>query len=208
LGDIEKLEKPLLIVANHTSNWDSPIIGTAMISCKLSPVYFITKDSLMTAPVLGGFLRLFGAFRAHKGEGMETSLIEPKEILENGYCVIFFPQGGRLAEFKTQEGRPGAAVLALQGGYPILPVAICGMTSVNFKDFFLRKNKVKVVIGQPFFLKNRLADDFFDLKIATKIIMGEIEALLTQKYVKRPKDSVFWLGQPRTRRRAGAILKS
>lgn len=179
-SDIKNLTRPMIIVSNHVSFLDPSIIGTILpINSKVYPLYFITKDTVITTPLLGGFLKLFGAFRAFKGEGLEKSLEEPKRILQAGYSVSFFPQGRRYGEFKVEQGRPGTAALALATNKPILPIAICGLNPFSWKNFFLRKYRVKVKIGQPFLLKEEITSAILtDLLRPTQIIMEEIEKLL------------------------------
>jgi len=179
-SNIKNLTRPMIIVSNHVSFLDPLIIGTILpINSKVYPLYFITKDTIITTPLFGGFLKLFGAFRAWKGKGLEKSLEEPKKILQAGYSVVFFPQGHRYQEFKIEQGRPGTAALALATNKPILPIAICGLNPFSWKKFFLRKYKVKVKIGQPFWLKEEIIPAILtDLHHPTQIIMEKIEKLL------------------------------
>ncbi len=181
--DIEDLKRPLIIASNHLSYLDPPILGTVLpFGSSVYPIYFIAKDSLMTAPVWGGFLKLLGAFRAWRGTGLEKSLAEPKQILERGCSLVIFPQGKRYpySEFKLEQGRPGVATLALGTGKPILPVAICGIQAFSWKNFFLRKYSVKVIIGKPFLLKEKLAQNYAEdnIEVGSQIIMREIQKLL------------------------------
>jgi len=182
--DLKDLTSPLIIVSNHISYLDPPIVGTVMpFGCPTYPVYFITKDKLMTAPFLGGFLKFFGAFRAWRGQGLEKSLKEPKEIIGRGCSLVFFPQGGKKPDFALEQGKPGAAALSLQTDTPILPVAICGLTPFSWKNLFLRQYRVRVKIGQPFSLKEKLTQHYIfedNLEIATQIVMREIQKLLEQ----------------------------
>jgi len=183
--DIKDLQSPLIIVSNHLSYLDPPILGSILpFGSPAYPIYFIAKDTLMTAPVWGGFLRLFGAFRARRGEGLQKSLAEPKQILQNGCSLVIFPQGKRYPyfEYKLEQGRPGATVLALETQKPVLPVAICGIPAFSWKNFFLRKYSVRVIIGQPFMLDEKLAQNYAEgnIEIGTQIIMREIQKLMEQ----------------------------
>jgi 1-acyl-sn-glycerol-3-phosphate acyltransferase len=122
--------------------------------------------------------------RARKHEGLEKSLAEPKQILQSGYSLVFFPQGKRYPyfEFRLEQGGPGAAVLAIQTQKPILPMAICGIPAFSWKNFFLRKYRVKVIVGQPFSLQEKLAQNYAEgnIEIGSQIIMREIQKLLEQ----------------------------
>lgn len=178
---IKDLRSPVIIISNHPSFIDPPIIGTVLpFFCKAYPVYFITKDALMTAPVLGGFLKFWGAFRAHRGEGLDIALKEPKRIMSADCSIVFFPQGGRKSEFLLEQGKQGAAALALQTETPILPAAICGVDQFSWKNFFLRRYKVRVKIGQPFLLSQKLEQNYCpgNTEVGTQIIMQEIKKML------------------------------
>lgn len=179
--DIQDLKRPLIIVSNHLSFIDPSLIGTVLpFNCPAYPIYFFAKDTIITAPFWGGFLKLLGAFRAWRGQGLEKALEEPKQILQSGYSVMFFPQGKRFPEFKIEQGRPGATALALTTGVNVLPVAILGLSNFSWKNFFLRRHKVKTIIGQPFSLKEKL-DQFYasgNIEVGTQIIMQEIKKLM------------------------------
>ncbi|OGZ33439.1 MAG: hypothetical protein A2174_01245 [Candidatus Portnoybacteria bacterium RBG_13_41_18] len=180
--DIRDLKRPFIITSNHTSHIDSPLFGTVLpFGCGVYPVYFIAIDRFWTTMSFRGkFLRLFGAFRAYKKEGLDKSLAIPQKILKDGYSLLFFPQSHRRPYFDVNEGRQGAAILALKTKIPILPVAICGISNFSWKDFFGRKYRIKVKIGQPYFLHEKLSSQNAaeDVQEGTKIIMLEIKKLL------------------------------
>lgn len=183
--DIGDMDSPFIVVSNHLSYLDPPILGTVLpFDSPVYPIYFIAKDSLMTTPFFGSFIKFFGAFRAWRGEGFQKALKEPRQILEAGCSLVFFPQGKRYPyqDFRLDQGRPGVATLALESGKPILPVAICGIQDFSWKNFFLRKYSVRVIIGKPFLLKEKLAQNYAqgNLEIGTQIIMREIQKLLEQ----------------------------
>lgn len=135
--DLKKIKTPVIVIANHFSNLDPVIVGTILpFGSTIYPIYFIAKDTLLTVPILGGFLKLCGAFRAHKKEGYEKSLAEPKKILANGHSIMIFPQGHRYREFRIDQGRTGTAMLALESGRPVLPIAICGVNGFSWKNVF------------------------------------------------------------------------
>ena len=131
---------PLLIVANHPSFLDPPILGTSFpFFSKIHPIYFITQDVLIKKPGLGLLLKALGGFPAKKGQGLEVSLAAPKKLLAQGKSVVFFPQGRRHQFFEVGQGRIGSAVLASQTKAPMLPVAISDSAPGSIKKFLLGK---------------------------------------------------------------------
>jgi len=180
LPDVQKLTGPFLIVANHVSWLDPPLVGAALFGrIKIYPFFYIAKDKLINFPLFGGFIKRLGAFAARRGEGLEKSLALPKQLLISGYSVVFFPQGRLYEKFDIEQGRPGAAALALATNKPILPVAISGVSRPYWLKFLLRRCKIKIIVGQPFLLKDKFSPDSQPvLGSATKIIMEEVEKLL------------------------------
>lgn len=177
--DIKQLRAPFIIVSNHVSYLDPPIIGSILpFNSGVYPVYFLGRDKMLSVPVLGGFLKLLGAFRARKGEGIERSLLEPKRILRQGSSVVLFPQGHRFPEFRAEQGRRGVAFLALASGKPILPMAICGVKHFSWKKFFLRQYRVRVIVGRPFYINEKFSGLKPEADQVVDVIMREIGELL------------------------------
>ncbi|MBU1102455.1 1-acyl-sn-glycerol-3-phosphate acyltransferase [Patescibacteria group bacterium] len=178
--DVQNLNSPVLIVANHVSWLDPFLIGAALFGqVKIFPFFYITKDKLINFPLFGRFIKRLGAFAAHRGEGLEKSLALPRGLLNSGHSVVFFPQGRLYEKFEVEQGRPGAAALALATNKPILPVAILGLTKLSWLKFFLGKYEIKIVVGRPFSLKDKLLPDSQpNIELAAKIIMEEIKELL------------------------------
>jgi 1-acyl-sn-glycerol-3-phosphate acyltransferase len=180
--DLSGLKGPFIIAASHGSYLDPVVIGIALPkNCPIMPIFFITADYLLKKPFLGWLIKSSGAFPACKKQGYEKALEIPKQILAAGHSLVIFPQAHRLLEFKIEEGRIGTAMLALETGEPILPVGISGVCRIPLKDFFLRKCRVKVTVGEPFDLRQKLqsaglAQD--NLQEGTRIIMEEIRKLL------------------------------
>ncbi len=180
--DVNKLKRPLIIVSNHSSYLDPPLLGVVLpFNSDVLPVYFMTRDKILDRPFWGSFLSAIGAFRAHKGEGVEKALVVPKQILAAGRSVTIFPQGHFFQDFKAEQGRVGAAVLALETNVPILPVGISGLKNVSWLKLFSFRHHAKVLVGQPFLLKDKIPPALqTDIDLATKVIMGEIGKLLAQ----------------------------
>lgn len=62
---------------------------------------------------------------------MEGSLEIARSILDRGYSLVFSPEGTRsLIPLEERQLHRGPADLALQGGYPIIPVRLKGFDSI------------------------------------------------------------------------------
>jgi 1-acyl-sn-glycerol-3-phosphate acyltransferase len=109
------------------------------------------------------------------------------EVLERGGVLGIFPEGTRSRTGTMREALPGAAMLALRAGVPILPIGIDGTDDLLPRDSWVPRigTRVTLRVGQPFTLQpdapsgprparhRREAVD-----AATERIMSSIAALL------------------------------
>ena len=173
---------PLIVASNHLNDADPGILSTRIPR----RVVFMTKDELFHVPGLAQFLRLYGAFPIRCHEVDLSAIRRSNETLKRGLALGLFPEGTRSAE-EARLGRawPGAALIALRNGVPILPVAITGSQSMAlpwlFLGFFPRK-RITITIGKPFFLATPPRINNEATATGTRTIMREIAALLPEKY--------------------------
>jgi len=145
----------LLLVCNHISFVDPPLIGT------ITPRYveFMTMLELFRVPVLGMLARWARAFPIDRGRVDHRAAREAIHRLRNNRCVAIFPEGGiRNCSESVLGGnpqiKPGTGVIALLGSAAILPV-IVHATRVPYvwKNWFQRPT-MSIIFGAPYCLWN------------------------------------------------------
>ena len=113
---------PVLIVANHASFLDPPLVGGAAPR----PLSFMAKAELFRIPLFGGLIRRLNA-RPVRREGADAGALRAAlRILQEGGMLLMFPEGTRGPEGALRPAKPGAAMLALLSGAPVVPVLIRG----------------------------------------------------------------------------------
>ena len=113
---------PLLIVANHVSLLDPPFIGGA---CPRE-LYFLAKEELFTIPLFGRLIYALNA-RPVKRDGSDSRALKATlKLLAENRAILLFPEGTRGVEGRLGEGKPGAGMLAVMSGAPVVPVYISG----------------------------------------------------------------------------------
>jgi 1-acyl-sn-glycerol-3-phosphate acyltransferase len=129
-----------VIAANHLSAIDPPLLGSL---CPRT-VYYMTKAELLAMPLVGEALRWTGAFPVRRGAGDRESLRQAREIARAGHMVGVFVEGTRQRFGHPGDVLPGAMMIALQEGVPIVP---CGIYSFGWT----RKNRMAcaLVWGDP-----------------------------------------------------------
>lgn len=144
----------LIVVANHISWLDPPLLGTML----RRRIRFMAKEELFRNPLIAWVVRHYGGFPVRRGERDRQAMVAALEILKGGGTLGMFPEGTRSKVAKLQPGRPGAVILALQAGVPILPVGIAGTERVfRFPDILTRP-RFQVNIGRVFTLSRERGD--------------------------------------------------
>jgi 1-acyl-sn-glycerol-3-phosphate acyltransferase len=137
---------PLLIVANHSSVLDPPLVGGA---CPRR-LTFLAKAELFRIPVLGPLIRRLGAQPLRRDGADPSALRTAQRVLAAGGAVLVFPEGTRGPEGTLREAKPGAALLAMHSGVPVVPAYVSGSGRAWPRGRRLpRPAKVVVTFGAP-----------------------------------------------------------
>lgn len=116
----EPTRGPFIVAANHASAIDPPIVGIAL---KHQAAY-MAKHELLHTPVLGPLLRSVGVFPVRRGEPDRKAIRRSLEVLDSGGVLVMFPEGTRSPDGRLQAPEPGAAMIALRTGAPVLPAVV------------------------------------------------------------------------------------
>jgi len=178
------LEGPLLVVSNHLSNADPPLLAFAFPR----PLFYMGKSELFRNSLLGWILRRFGGFPVERGTADRAALRHAIAVLDQGIAMGIFPEAGRSKTFALVKGLPGAGLLALQSRAPVLPVAIHGTEFYGVNgDIPPRRPRdaprgVTIRFGRPFEVPERVDDRRVNAEEATRLMMLHIAELLPDAY--------------------------
>ena len=185
IDGVENLPRtgPFILVTNHTSNLDPLMMGWASGHQIDRIVHFMAKVEMRSWPLLGWLATQSGVYFVRRGEGDRAAQQFSLDALAAGRPIALFPEGTRSRTGHLRAGKPGAALLAIRSGAPLVPAGISGTHRIFPKGArFPRASKVRIRIGEPFTLphqpKGRL--DREALAAGTERIMSAIEALLPE----------------------------
>jgi 1-acyl-sn-glycerol-3-phosphate acyltransferase len=137
---------PILIVANHSSVLDPPLVGSV---CPRQ-LTFMAKAELFRIPGLGALIRRLGAQPLRREGADPAALRMAQRVLAGGGALLVFPEGTRGPEGTLREGKPGAALLAMHSGVPVVPAYVSGSGRAWPRGRRLpRPAKVMVTFGAP-----------------------------------------------------------
>ncbi|MCH2123264.1 MAG: 1-acyl-sn-glycerol-3-phosphate acyltransferase [Pirellulaceae bacterium] len=136
-----------VIVANHRSSVDP-----YFIQLKLNrPVHWMVAREYCEHKIFGWFLRICEVISVGRG-GIDTAAIKTAVRLASaGHLVGLFPEGRiNMSEEPLLPARPGAALVALKAGVPIIPCFIEGAPyeGTALSPFFM-SSRVGVHVGTP-----------------------------------------------------------
>ena len=116
---------PLIVVANHTTLADPPLVAAWLQPALGRPVQFLAKEQLFT-PFMRPILRMYGAILVRAGGSDVDAYRAAVKVLRGGGVVCVFPEGTRSLDGVMREPRAGVALIAARSGAPILPVGVSG----------------------------------------------------------------------------------
>ena len=175
------LTGPLLIVSNHMSNVDPPLIAASIPR----RVNFIAKRGIFK-PGIRWFLKAYGAYslNADKDGNDIEAMLWMRKILRQDKSVVIFPESTRNPYIGMQKAASGVALLASKTQTPILPVGITGTERLGpLWRIVIPTGDLRVNIGRPFTLppgEKRYSHQQLNELMGT--VMGQIADLLPENY--------------------------
>jgi len=138
-------EGGIVVASNHFSWIDPVVLGAA------SPrtLHYMAKVEAHRIPGLGSFIRLFGCFPVRRGESDREAVRTMRQVVRDGLALGLFAEGTRQRSGLPGPVQPGAAMVALQEGAPIVPVAVHGSQTWRPGNF----HPVSIAWGEPLVLE-------------------------------------------------------
>jgi 1-acyl-sn-glycerol-3-phosphate acyltransferase len=116
---------PPIIVSNHLSNLDGPLLMTVL---PVNPRVLI-KAEVRKVPMVGWVMKLadFVFVDRSSAPRRQEALAEAIEkIQRKRYSFLVFPEGTRSRDGTMRDFKKGSFLIALKAGVPVLPVKISG----------------------------------------------------------------------------------
>lgn len=173
-------DRGYIICANHVTNFDY-----VFLSAKFKKEQFMTFCCMAKKeiPTWLGVSRIAGMIPVDRKGNALDSIKVAKEKLKENWGLLIHPEGARSRNGEMGLFKPGAALLALESGVPIIPAYIRGGYDIypagrfiprlfNWKD--RSRYKVDVIYGEPISPENQTVDTLMqNLTAAIQRISGE-----------------------------------
>ncbi len=177
----------LLIISNHISNLDPPIILHALNR----PVGFMAKSELFKIPVLSWIMNRLNCFPVKRGVGDRASLtLASEKLVVDKTAVCLFPEGTRSVNGMLKPFKKGFAYVWAEANYPpILPIVIKGSENILKKGAYVPTvADVEVKIGNIINLDSVVWNEQ-DRKESASIVCNMVEEKM-QKLFKNEEEKI------------------
>lgn len=144
-------EGGFVICANHLSACD-PVFLASRLPRRYA-LRFLAKKELFDKPLLKPLIVALGAIPVDRGHADIGAIRASMQVLKEGKGLMIFPQGTRSRDNSPTPMLPGASMIALRAGVPVIPayidgpyrifrrVEVCFGAPIDFSDFGKRCDK-------------------------------------------------------------------
>ncbi|KKP35675.1 MAG: 1-acyl-sn-glycerol-3-phosphate acyltransferase [candidate division TM6 bacterium GW2011_GWF2_32_72] len=143
-------DDPSIIIANHQSSLDIPLVGKLLNGF---PHIWLYTNRFSDLPLIGFVFRRMGipVDMSSPRKAIEALHEAQRRFANESRHLIIFPEGGRYADNEIHKFFSGFARIAKETNRPVIPVVIWGVEKV-LEPFgiWIKYSPVKVLVGEPF----------------------------------------------------------
>lgn len=144
--------QPIIFAANHHSHIDTPLLLSSIpepwryqLFVGAAADYFFKTRATSAASAL-----VLNAIPIERTKVNRRSADDAAELIDDGWSMVIFPEGGRSPDGWGQPFRGGAAYLAIRCGVPVVPVHLEGTGRILRKGKKTpSRSRTRVTFGVP-----------------------------------------------------------
>jgi 1-acyl-sn-glycerol-3-phosphate acyltransferase len=148
-----------VFVCNHQSNFDVPVILASIERT----IRFVAKAELYRIPLLAQAMRAVGVIKVDRtgSEADRRALDEALPQVREQMDVVLFAEGTRSEDGVLRPFKRGAAVLAINAGVPLVPLAVSGTRHIMSKGspWIRGGRRAALVVGEQIPTAGKTIDD-------------------------------------------------
>ena len=160
LHHLNGLAGPVIFVANHSSHADTSTVLTRIPKrFAHHAVIAAAADYFFDKKLKADFFSLtLNAIPVERVKIDRRSAAVTQQLVEAGWNLIIFPEGGRTPDGNLQAFKPGAAFLAVRTHAPVVPMYLDGTREILAKSVpgqpkhhLVKRHQVTIAIGAPIY---------------------------------------------------------
>lgn len=147
---------PYVVLCNHQSMWE-----TIFMQVLLPPQSWVLKRELLFIPFFGWGLALIKPIAINRSSrsAVKQTLEKGLQRIASGRCVVFYPEGTRVAPGKRHKYSRSGAALAIAAGVPVVPIAHNAGNFWPRGPWIKKPGTIIINIGNPISTKGKDATE-------------------------------------------------
>lgn len=130
-----------VLAINHLHWIDIPVVG-AVTPRRIS---FVAKIEALRFPGLGRYIAWYGTIGIRRGETDRDAVRQMRAAAREGRALGIFVEGTRQHSGRPGPAQPGAAMISIQEGVPVVPIAVYGTQFWRIGNFA----PCSIAVGEP-----------------------------------------------------------
>jgi len=150
----KKISPPIIFASTHKSFLDPWIISSVFpFMSRFFPIIWLADQKYFKMPIVGTIIKIYGALKVSRKQGLEKSLKEPLYYLKDKKVNIgIFPEGKIVFdENKIELFKRGVGYLMVNSKTFVIPIALRLEKRFNYLDLFTMKNRAYIFFGRPYY---------------------------------------------------------
>ncbi len=140
-------KEPCIVMCKHQSAWE-----TFALQLVFPAQVWVAKRELLWLPFFGWALACLSPIAINRSNGKEAIkqlLKQGKDRLQDGFCVVVFPEGTRTPYGQRGKYKIGGAMLGVSTGVPVVPVAHNAGKFWGRNAFLKKPGTIVMSVGKP-----------------------------------------------------------
>ncbi len=176
----QPLQGGCILASNHLSRLDPALVFALG---RREDMTALVADKYQRHPLIRPLITAVRGIWLHREDADIHALRAARDFLQSGGMLGIAPEGTRSRSGALQPAKTGVAYLADKAGVPVLPVAIYGTETAIRQLLRLRRPRITIRYGEPFWLESiDRANREACLQRNTDEIMCRIAAMLPPQY--------------------------
>lgn len=140
-------EGPFIILANHTSALDGPLMYVFM---QPRSMVAMAKKELWEHAFTRFIMQLWNLIPVDRENMGRETMQQCFAAIDRNEILAIAPEGTRSKDDRLQEGKAGVAFIAHKKQVPMVPIAIWGFNQLKDNLKRLRRTVLTIRVGEPF----------------------------------------------------------
>ncbi len=136
-------EGGVLMLSNHQSYLD-PVLLSLGLGRSVS---YMARRSLFSKPIFGWLIKALNAFPVTRGGRDTEAMREAVKRLQDGWCVVVFPEGTRTLDGRISRLHSGVLAIAERARVPVVPAVVEGAFEAWPRNGPMRLHSISVRYG-------------------------------------------------------------